>query len=391
MRNSMEKEIKYVGYYDVLRSGKKYRSYSLAGAKKMDYICSELNQLDYTVRIISPSHVEVMGDKKIAAQSEKIGTNCFLELPPSCEAVNKLQRIQRVLKAKVWLLGYLLKNTKRGESVLVYHNYNLAIPVILAQKIRGFQIVLEVEDIYGKVWNLSKLQQWKEKCLLRYVNNDSLVVSDTLAKELEIQNPVISYGSYMICENHSIKVNDGTVKLILTGSVDRERGNGFIAVDAMRYLPENYRLYISGPVAPKDQKAFFDLIRSVNSERHYEACTYLGLLDDDDYKKLLLSADIALNPQKDGEFSRFIFPSKILTYLGYGLPVVSTRGESIVESKLAKIITFADGFDGKSVADAVLNMVPRDRNIYQSYLLNLQRNFQERLKAVFNIEIPEDN
>ena len=51
----MVKSIKYIGFYDILRDGVQKRSYSLAWTKKMDYICSVLNQLGYEVELVSPA------------------------------------------------------------------------------------------------------------------------------------------------------------------------------------------------------------------------------------------------------------------------------------------------------------------------------------------------
>lgn len=386
----MKNEIKYVGFYDVLREGKQYRVYSLAAAKKMDYICHELSTLGYKVRIVSPSYVTAKGNKKIERKSHLISDACCLELPPSCEANNKISRVIRVLQSRVWLFTYLLKNTKRNEKVLVYHNYSLALPVILAQKIKGFDVVLEVEEIYSKVWKLSCIQRWKEKILLKYADENCLVVSEVLAEELKLKKPAVSYGSYMICDKPHRSVNDGTIKLILTGSVDKERGNGFLAVEAMKYLPSQYKLFISGSVVSKDREEFLELIKKTNADLGRDACVYLGLLDEEKYEQLLLSADIALNPQKEGEFGKYVFPSKILTYLGHGLPVVSTRGKSIEKSSLSDVIVFSDGYDGESIAKAVENVTIKKADYYYSPLENLQIEFANKLEDIFGKVEHED-
>ena len=386
----MKNEIKYVGFYDVLREGKQYRVYSLAAAKKMDYICHELSTLGHKVRIVSPSYVTAKGNKKIKRESHLISDACCLELPPSCEANNKISRVIRVLQSRMWLFIYLLKNTKRNEKVLVYHNYNLALPVILAQKIKGFDVVLEVEEIYSKVWKLSCIQRWKEKILLKYADENCLVVSEVLAEELKLKKPAVSYGSYMICDKPHRSVNDGTIKLILTGSVDKERGNGFLAVEAMKYLPSQYKLFISGSVVSKDREEFLELIKKTNADLGRGACVYLGLLDEEKYEQLLLSADIALNPQKEGEFGKYVFPSKILTYLGHGLPVVSTRGKSIEKSSLSDVIVFSDGYDGESIAKAVENVTIKKADYYYSPLENLQIEFANKLEDIFGKVEHED-
>lgn len=378
-------EIKYVGFYDILREGKQYRSYSLAAARKMDFISSILVDMGFHVRYVSLSHVKEMGNRKIGAKCEKVRENVILQLPPSREAKNKLDRIYRVLASRVWLFMYLLRYTKKGETIIVYHNYSFALPICLAQKIKGFRILLEVEEKYEKVWKLTKIQKIKERMLLKYVSENSLVVSEVLAQELKLNNPVISYGSYNVYQGAiKEKCCGETINLVLTGSIDKDRGSGFIAVEMMKYLPEKYTLKISGSVAEKDKDDFFALIDEVNAVLGREACCYLGTLNDREYEKLLLEADIALNPQKEGDFGNFVFPSKILTYLSYGLPVVSTRGESIVKSKIADLIELADSFDAKSVAEAVMYVKVMSADVYTGRLQQLKKEFSEQLyKSIF--------
>lgn len=379
----MKKEIKYIGFYDTLYDGKQYRSYSLAAAKKMDFICQKLNDSGFKVRIISPAYISLKGKKKYPSVSTELRENCFLELPPSREASNKFYRVIRVLRSKFWLFNYLIRNTKKDEQVLVYHNYNLALPVILAQKIKKFKIVLEIEEVYSKVWKLTRFQTLKEKMLLSYAHERSLVVSEVLAEYLKIKDPIVSYGPYIVKPKKHSENKNSNIKLIFSGYIDKDRGAGFLAVESMKYLPSNYQLFISGTVSAKDSEDFFKLLRETNEYLKREACIFLSLLDNKAYEELLLSADIALNPQKNGSFAKYVFPSKILTYMEYGLPIVSTRGESIVKSKIADVITFADGYDAKSIADAIIKISPIEKINYFC-LEELSKRFQDELSDLFS-------
>lgn len=380
LKHKMGKEIKYLGFYDKLYNGKLIRTFSLAAAKKMDYLCAVLGKMDYNVEIISASHITGQCEKYQKETRVKVNAHTELVLPPSMGAKNKVIRIARVFLARLWLFGYLLKNCKKNEKLLVYHNYAYAIPLLIAQKIKGFEIVLEVEEQYSMVWKLTSYQKWKEKLLLKRGGRGSLVVSELLAKKLNIENPIVSYGNYSSYNGDiAPKGLKKEINLIYTGSIDKVKGSAFLALETMKYLPENYQLRLSGPVANNDKQLFEKKLREINIACGREAVIYMGLLNDSQYEKLLLSADIALNPQQDGDFGMFLFPSKILTYLAYDLPVVSTKGASIVQSGVAKLIDFAEEFTPESVAIAVKEVNFSDRMNSRKQLDIMSQQFKEKL------------
>lgn len=228
----------------------------------------------------------------------------------------------------------------------------------------------------------------KEKidALLKKGKKDTLVVSELLAEKLGVENPIVSYGSYSAFKGTIPErtAGDGKIKLVYTGSIDKVKGSAFTAIEAMKYLPDNYELKISGPVATKDKNDFDELVKQINKGCGRNAVEYLGLLDEQQYEKLLLSANIALNPQKEGGFGQYLFPSKILTYMSYGLPVVSTRGESIVKSKVADLITFSDDYSGESVAKAIRNADIKASTVYLKKLDDLKKEFLTGIDKVLS-------
>ena len=64
--------------------------------------------------------------------------------------------------------------------------------------------------------------------------------------------------------------------------------------------------------------------------------------------------DIGLATQKNGGFSNTSFPSKILTYLGCGLKVVSPPIDAVKLSPASDFVYTYEEFDGKSIAEAVV-------------------------------------
>lgn len=380
------KKVLYVGYYDILRDGKQIRNYSLAAAKKMGFVFDSIAELGYHVDIISPSFIKTRDSIKTNQTREELKPNIDLVLTPSWGAKNKLSRIARVLRSEIWLFTYLLKNAGENEPVFVYHNYALSLPVLAAQKIKKFHLILEIEEQYSMVWQLTPYQKWKEDLLLKKGKKDTLVVSELLADKLGIENPIVSYGSYSAYKGiiPERSYDNGKIVLIYTGSIDKVKGSAFTAIEAMKYLPENYELKISGPISEKDRKDFNDAVTKINSESNRKAVEYMGLLDENEYEQLLLSANIALNPQKEGGFGQYLFPSKILTYMSYGLPVVSTKGESITRSEVADLITFADDYSGESVAKAIRNVEIKKPSVYIKKLDWLKKQFSEKIERILS-------
>lgn len=379
-------KVLYVGYYDVLRSGQQIRNYSLAAAKKMNFVFESIAKLGYHVDVVSPSFIKTRDNVKVEQTREKLEPNVDLILTPSWGAKNKISRIVRVFYSNFWLFSYLLGNTKKDMPVLVYHHYALAIPVLVAQKIKKFHLILEIEEQYSMVWKLTLYQKWKENALLKKGKKDTLVVSELLAEKLGVENPIVSYGSYSVFKGSIPErtADDGKIRLIYTGSIDKVKGSAFTAIEALKYLPDNYELKISGPVTVKDKNEFDELIKQTNKDCGRNVVEYLGILDERQFEELLLSANIALNPQKEGGLGQYLFPSKILTYMSYGLPVVSTRGESIVKSKVVDLITFSDDYSGESVAKAIRNTKIKASVVYLEKLDELRKEFLTEIDKVLS-------
>lgn len=379
------KDVLYVGFYDVLREGKQIRNYSLAAAKKMNFVSDAIAKLGFHVDIVSPSFIKVREHKRTGEVREKLNGHVDLVLTPSWGAKTKPERIARVLYSNFWLFAYLLRHAGKGKPVVVYHNHAYALPVIAAQKLKKFKLILEVEEQYSMVWKLSGYQKWKEDLLLKHGAESGLAVSELLADKLKMKNPIVSYGNYNAYQGEiPTKMNGEKKVLVYTGSVDRVKGSAFTAIEAMAYLPDHYELIVSGHVVEEDKKAFFSAIEEMNQRCGRTAVSYAGLLNDEDYEKLLLSADIALNPQKEGGFGQYLFPSKILTYMSYGLPVVSTKGASIVRSEVADLITFADDYTGEAVARAIRSVKAESAQVYLERLDLLKERFLKKLANVLD-------
>lgn len=381
------KKIYYVGMYDILRDGKKIRSYSPAEAKKIDYICDMLTELGYDVELLSASYINEYGRGFVKGSRVCLRNGVALTLSSNWFASNKFSRVFRIVLSLWSLFLNLLTKTSPKDTVLVYHNYHYAIPVILAHKLKKFRLILEIEEEYASIWKLTEWQKMKERLLLKYGTERSLVVSEVLAERLNIKNPVVSYGDYSVYRGLiPAKGMKDEISLVYSGSIDETKGSAYQALELMEYLPSNYRLSLSGYIEQREEAKFFSRLQEVNKKKGYEVCRYLGMLNNNDFQRLLLDADIALNLQKDGEYAKFLFPSKILTYLSYNLDVVTTKGDSIVQSNIADMLHFAPSYDVKDIAQTVTQVDFARVEDYRDNLKKLSAEFKLKFCEVLEGE-----
>lgn len=356
-----KRELKYIGFYnDNNFNLHENRNTSLAVKNKMDYICSALTRNNLKVKIISPcwtNNTKGFFKGKEYIKSNYITIKNFATFGSNNKVLQKINKFFIALQ----LLLYLIINTKRNEEILVYHSLALILPIKIAKKIKNLSLILEVEEIYSTVWK-GTYDVDKE---ISYINmaDKAIFASDQLQNYFKINKSVVVYGSYNYYDkknfNKKLKKN---IDIVYAGSIDKIKGGAKNSVLAMNYLPNKYRLHILGFGNNSDIEELKKLINYVNKEKGYECCRYYGSLDGEKYSEFLLNCDIGLNPQKEGEYMDFAFPSKILSYLAHGLEVVSTRIKSVEQSKVASRITFSKNDNPQEIAKSVLSIKIGNQN-----------------------------
>lgn len=350
-----KKEIKYIGFYDVDNSLTD-RNYHLGAKKKMNYISKSINKAGYMVNIISPSWMGEHSEKKFELQKEiQINKKMKATFAPSFKTETKLGRNFKIILSLVWLLLYLLLNTKKNEVVLAYHVQWISLPIRIAKKIKRFQLILEVEEIYGEVWKQSNLMsKWEMKLL--HQAEKYIFVSDLLQKSFENKGKdnIVLYGAYDSIQFKSIqKKEKDIIDLIYAGSIDQVRGGAYKAIEIMALLPEHYKLHILGDGNKEDVDVLMKKIDFLNKTSNRIACVYRGVLHGEEFTNYLMNCDVALNPQYQGKYMNTAFPSKILTYLSHNLIVISTPIESIKKSKISSNIIFTKNDKAESFVEEI--------------------------------------
>lgn len=354
----MEKEVKYIGFYDI-PDAKGSRVSTLAAVNKMDYIADAINQAGYKVHIVSPSW---SSNKKKKATMQKGGTikynlNKKVTFCPTFYTSNKVIGYIKIVYSLLWLFLWLLKNTKRDEKIIVYHVQWLSLPIRLAKKVKGFHLILEVEEFYHKIWNSkSILNKWEQNIINKA--DSYIAVSDVLAKILGHKVKAVVYGNYLQLPNCNGKhyFDNNKINVVYAGSIDDTKGGAFNAVKCAHYLNENYIVHISGPGSHESNYKLRQLIDTVNEKLGREACVYHGVLNENDFNIFLQSCEIALNPQVGGDKFKYLFPSKNIKYLAANLRVISTPIESIINSNVGDIIFFSKDDSPVNIAEAIMTI-----------------------------------
>lgn len=347
----MQKEIKYIGFYQN-PLGKSKRNHALPATNKMDYIAYALYEAGYNVHMVTPSS---MVDGKEQPFFERTQThNIFswkkVTAVSSWRTSTKWGGYFKIIWSLFWLFSFLVIKVKRNEKILVYHSPWLALPIILAKRIRRFHLILEVEEIYS---DISSLHPYFDKLELKLIDvADSFLLStDLLVNKFgHNRKSLIIYGDYSAIDLIEKPINDGKIHLIYAGIIDSIKAGAFNALESSLYLDDKYILHIIGfGETELLEKRIKDMNKTAKCKIIFD-----GLLSGEEYIKYCQKCHIGLSTQKmDGAYLESSFPSKILSYLGMGLKVVSCKIECVEKSKIGDQVVFYDNDSPISIAEAI--------------------------------------
>jgi hypothetical protein len=374
--------IKYVGFYDPLNSPEN-RVYSVAAVSKMNYVAQSLVNIGYRVELVSPSWInDTIGIKYFfKSRIIKVDKNIYCRQWFSFYTNIRVLRYLKIFLSLAWLFIFLIVHTKRGEKVIVYHSPWLAYPVLLAKKIRKFELILEVEEIYADVGSISK---WFDKQEIRIIKlaDKYILASDLLLTKVSSKKPhVILYGAYPKVRFDDIVINDGKVHVLYAGIIDTAKAGAFLAIEIARYLPENYMIHIIGF---GEVELLIDKITDINSTSLCKI-VYDGEIRGKDYIDYCSKCHIGLSTQRStGQYVNTSFPSKIISYLSMGLEVVSCNIECVRVSKIGSLVNYYNGDDPYEVAHTILNLEIRDKYNKIKVIENLDKDFLINLSLLLN-------
>lgn len=341
------KKIFYLGYYNLPDSG---TNFVLSSVNKMNYICEALENNGYNTEIVSASGAvekKFCKSKKVKL-TDKTTLKLFSSLPRLNRIVSVIDRV--ILKTKLFL--YMIKNTNKDSTVMVYHSLGYMSLVKRLKKLKGFKLIIEAEEIYGDVIGNEKTSQ-KEYEFFKIA--DGFIFPTELLSEkvnTEKKPEVIIYGTYHIEKELPKLFSDGKIHCVYAGTLDPRKG-GAAAVEAALFLNGDYHIHILGFGNEKEKAEMLNIIDDI-SKKTEAKITYDGLLSGDEFTSFIQSCDIGFSTQSpDAAFNSTSFPSKILTYMVNGLRVVSIRIPAIEKSAVGKFMYYYDEQTPENIAKAI--------------------------------------
>lgn len=380
--------MKYFGYYaDGERA--KESNCTLAAVNKMSYIAGVVAGIAGKVEIISRATRKASPQKnEIVKVNEKQTVQYFANTPHGWKISRVLFRQIDRIRFTVWML----KNIKKNEKVLVYHSLGYMREIDFVHRIKKFNLILEVEEIYSDVTG-NKFTRKKE---VEFIQRADSYIFPTKFLSNEV-NPngkpeVIIHGTYQVEVDEKCKLPHGNLQsgfrqkihCVYAGTLDPRKGGAIAAAAAAEFLPSDYHIHILGFGSEEDIQKMKDLIEK-NSLNESASVTYDGVLSGKDYIRFLQSCDIGLSTQDpNAAFNGTSFPSKILSYMANGLRVVSIRIPAIETSAVGDMVFYYDNQTPEEIAKAIMDIDFNDNYDSREYIRQLSNQFEKDMKKLLD-------
>lgn len=370
--------MKYIGIFDSSENVDENRIKHMSSGNKMIYVSESLKELGHDVDIISPSWT--LNRKFYKGKAKVLEPGINVVLGPT---IPYIRGISQVL-AMVWLTLYLLFNTKKYETIIVYHSLFLILPIKILQYFKKINLILQVEEIYSEVVKKQRRNNNRE---IKFINNADyrILVSNQLKNKIGIEGDIVLYGSYK--NNLNLEIIKENKSLVYAGSIEKLKNGAFNAVEMMRFISDkNIKLYILGTGSKTNILKLESMITEINNMKQREAIIFLGEKDGDEYNELMNSFSIGLNLQNSGSYMDTAFPSKIIAYLSYNQKIISTNIASIKNSPFEEFIDFVYVNNLNETAkeiEIVANKIEAE-NKELTVIDHFDNKFKEDLKVILN-------
>jgi len=349
---------------------------------KIDYIAATVKATGADVNLVSvaPAKKGCFGGYR--KQIDDRETHTYL---PSVVSQNRILSKLCFILNNIIILAYLISNTKKEDTVLVYHSLYHRLWLNLYRRFSSRDIVLQIEDVFSELADGERGFQRTEWNLLRSMKK-CICVNDIVFKSLQsVPEKIVSYGSYLLPPRYEVPAHEG-IRLVYAGVIERERKAAFLAVEAMRHLTDGYELCILGFGKDADLAALQRLIADVNQQLGREAVTFHGRLSGQQYWQFLQGCDIALSTHaytaESISSANHTFPSKVLTYLANGLPVVAQKLDVLEQSSVCDFFSFYETANPEEIAKAVLSVRRTGADAPRKMIEDLNRDFEQKMEEL---------
>lgn len=373
--------MKYILNYGSYKYPEDRREITLSAKNKGEFLIETLNRLGFYPEIISLA----VSSKKAAIikkRTEKDKGNTIINAPQVC-LPTKIGRLVQKALMNIWLFFYLAINAKKDEPIIVYHTLRTVNPILTAKKVKRFQLISELEELYSFTSHKPKMLKKEEKMI---ANADKFIIASRLLYD-RIENEGKDYcvfnGNYN-CYYENAAFDDNNIHVVYAGLI-KTGGLAFKSVEIGKALPLNYRTHIIGYGEKQDVEKLINVINTANENGR--RISYDGELRGRELNVFLNKCQIGISPQTFEErFAESCFPSKIATYLSNGLRVVSSKSRAVENSPLGKMIYFVDKDTIEAYVSCIRNVPLQDEYDSREALTGMKNKFENDLSELFEGE-----
>lgn len=232
----------------------------------------------------------------------------------------------RMVFSFFFLLDFLIRNMKNKDKIIIYNtDPKFIFALLILRKIKKTSYILQIEEMYSN-YNFKHLKGYiynlAEKLGIKY--SDSYIISNSsMIKYLPKSKKYIINRGYKTWEDPNYKKFSKNIQMIpiilYSGRLDYEGGIE-VFLDSLAYIEKECEVIITG------NGQLSKKVKNYKNYNRYVRYSYLGFIESEKYKELLIQAKICINPTREKEqFLENSFPSKIYQYFEYGNIVVSSN------------------------------------------------------------------
>lgn len=353
-------QITYISFYSCPDDPQQRRRVP-ACANKMDSIIDTLTKLGYNVEVVSACGSDKR--KVCPGRLDRISAQVTLQFFVSFPWTNPISKVLCMACIYGGILVRLLR-MRKDDKVIVYHSLAYMKIIEITHKIRRFQLILEVEEIYSDVTGNNRKRE-RERAFFKVA--DKYIFPTKILENFvntDKKPAAIINGTYKVEPDRHCNVFHNDVNMsvkrkihcVYAGTLDPRKGGAIAAASAAEYLPDNYYIHILGFGNEEEVQKLKEYINYVQS-RSMATVSYDGVRSGEEYIRFIQSCDIGLSTQDpSGAFNDTSFPSKILSYLANGLRVVSVRIPAVETSDVGELLHYYDIQTPEEIARAILSV-----------------------------------
>lgn len=343
----------YIAFYDV-KPSVSVRNISPAAVNKTNYVAKCLRRNGFEVEIFSAAWRKRPGTHSSRLINTDDGVP--VRFPPDVNCYGPFSGILKAALTNIWLLWQLLSKPRRGERVIVYHSLVIMPAIVIAKIFKSLKIVLEVEEIYTSVGAWWAVMRHIERLYVRKIGSCYMLSTEMLESAVPVGCPRIyiygAYSSVNVLRRHDLQQKN-CIKLLYAGIIDKQKLGAFNAVRAAAFLDNKYELHIVGFGDIDDLLLEIDKVNAIGSCK----VTYDGYMSGARFDEYCAGFDIGLSTQSaSGAYIASSFPSKILTYLAYGMRVVSPYIDCVANSEIAYLVSYYYSDSPEEIAKSIMRV-----------------------------------